>query len=54
MIRRGKRLLHVAVLGVDGHGNVAGDVRHAHGVRLVVDDRRAGLHGGDGVEDRGQ
>ena len=54
MIRRGQPLLHIAVTGVDGDGDVAFDVGHAHRVRLVVDDRRAGLHGGDGVEDRGQ
>jgi hypothetical protein len=35
-------------------GNVAFHVGYAHRVRLVVDHRRAGLHGGDGVEDRRQ
>ena len=54
MVRLGQPCFDVADVGVNRDGNVAFDIVDAHGVRLVVDDRCARLHGLDRVEDRGQ
>ena len=50
----GQGRVHVPVLHVDVDGDVALGVVDVHRVRLVVDHRRAGLHGLLRVEDRGQ